>query len=184
MVENTTETEAHDVMAYVAIDVGYRMTVRLAHRRTSTISNMTGITRYTRTLHVRAGMVRVSIQKTGRGMTVTAFRAGIRVATALEDGGRLTSGHRAIVATGASADNIRMIKATVQCPFQKADGIVAVITFSISRRMKFGFTDSRYAIMTFAAMSKNFQVISKGNNGSSLGCMTGLTHITGSDVIR
>lgn len=50
--------------------------------------------------------------------------------------------------------------------------------------MKFGFTDGQYTIMAFAAISKNFQVIDNRDNGKSLGCMTGLTQITGTEVTR
>jgi hypothetical protein len=49
----------------------------------------------------RAGMVWVGIQKTDRGMTVTAFSVGVRVAAGwgLSRGGCLTYGHSAVVAT-------------------------------------------------------------------------------------
>ena len=171
-------------MACIAINIGYWVAVYLTCRRTSTISNMAGITAYTCSHDIRTGMVRVGIQKAGCSVTGTAFRTGIRVTAALEDGGRFTNGHRAVVATETSADYIRMIKAAVQCNAQEAGGIVAVIAFSIRRCMKFRFTDSRHPIMAFAALTKNFLMISKRNNGCTLGCMTGLTHITGCDVIR
>ena len=60
-------------MAGVAIDVRYRMAGRLSQRRTTTISNMAGITGYTRTHNVRAGVVGVGIQKTDSSMAVTTF---------------------------------------------------------------------------------------------------------------
>jgi len=80
VVENTAgHFETHDAMTADAIDACYRMADRLPFRLTSTISNMAGITCYTRTHNVRAGMVGVGIQKTGRGMTVTAIGVGVWV---------------------------------------------------------------------------------------------------------
>ena len=61
---------------------------------------------------------------------------------------------------------------------------MAVITFGIRWLMKVGFTDGHGTIMTVAAISKYFLMINKGENGKSLGGMTGLAGITGSDVIR
>jgi hypothetical protein len=77
-----------------------------------------------------------------------------------------------------------VIEAAVRSQFQKTDGIVAVIAFGGRRRMKFGFTDGRYTVMTFTAITKYFQVVSKRDNGSTLGCMAGLAQITGSEMIR
>ena len=93
------------------------MADHLTLRRTRTISNMTGITRYTRAHNVRAGMVWVRIQKTGSGMTVTAFRVSDRVGAGwgVSGGCCHTGGHLAVVASGARPGNIRMIKAAVQC---------------------------------------------------------------------
>lgn len=74
VVENTTRhLETDDTVARVAIHVRYRMADRLTQCRTRAISNMTGITCYTRTRHVRAGMIGIGIQETGRSMAVTAF---------------------------------------------------------------------------------------------------------------
>lgn len=66
------------------------------------------------THNVRASMVGEGIQETGSGMTVSAFSAGVRVAAALEGGGRLTCCHSAVVAGCACSSNIRMIKAAVR----------------------------------------------------------------------
>ena len=90
------------------------MADRLALRCSST---MAGITRYTRAHNVGAGMVWVGIQKTGSGMTVTAFRVSDRVGAGwgVSGGWCYTGGHLAVVATGARPGNIRMIKAAVQC---------------------------------------------------------------------
>ncbi len=66
------------------------------------------------THNVRASMVGEGIQETGSGMTVSAFSAGIRVAAAFEDGGRLTCGHSAVVARAACPGNTRMIKAAIR----------------------------------------------------------------------
>jgi len=75
-----------------------------------------------------------------------------------------------------------MIKTAVRFQLQKMGGIVAVIAFSIRRCMKLGFTNGQFAIVTLAAISKNFLMICKGDNVKSLRRMTGLTRITGSDV--
>jgi len=50
--------------------------------------------------------------------------------------------------------------------------------------MRVGFTDGYGTVMTVAAISKNFLMINKGENGKSLGSMAGLAGITGRDVIR
>ena len=77
-----------------------------------------------------------------------------------------------------------MIKAAVRFQVQKMGGIVAGIAFGLCLLMKFRFTDGQYIIMAFAAISKNFLMIDKGGNGKAQRGMTGLAHITGSDVIR
>jgi len=63
-------------------------------------------------------------------------------------------------------------------------GIVAVIAFGVRRCMKFRFTDGYVTIMTFTAISKNFLVINRGDNGKVHRRMTGLALITGRDVTR
>lgn len=67
---------------------------------------MAGIT--TRTYNGRVGVVRVGVEKTDRGMTVTAFSIGDRVCARWCVGGCgcLTRGHRAVVATTACPGNI------------------------------------------------------------------------------
>ena len=84
------------------------MADRLPRSRTTAISNMAGVTRYTRTHYVRAGVVGVGRQKTNSGMTVTAFRVGDRVFTGrgVGGGGRFTSGNSAVMATIACPGNI------------------------------------------------------------------------------
>lgn len=68
---------------------------------------MTGITRYTRTHNIRAGVVRVGVQEADRGMAVATLRAGDRVGAGRDVicGRRLTCGHCAVVATCASPAN-------------------------------------------------------------------------------
>ncbi len=96
----------------------------------------------------------------------------------------LALGHRAVVATRALPENIRMIIAAILSQFKKMSGIVAVIAFGISRRMKFRFTDGQVTIMTFTAISKNFLVINRVDNGKIQRGMTGMAVITGSCVTR
>jgi hypothetical protein len=76
-----------------------------------------------------------------------------------------------------------VIEAAVRSQFKETDGIVAVITFCGRRHVELGFTDGRNAVMALAAITKNFLVISKGDNSSALRCMAGLAQITGGDVI-
>ena len=101
-------------MAGITIDGCYRMADRLTLRRSCT---MAGITRYTRTYNVRAGVVGVRIQKTDSSMTVPTFRVGDRVGAgwSVSGGWCHTCGYLAVVASGARPGNIRMIKAAVRC---------------------------------------------------------------------
>lgn len=162
------------------------MADRLTQRRPGPISNMTGITAYTRTHNVRAGVVGVGIQETDRGMAVATFRVGDRVYTGRDVifSWRLANRHSAVVATCASPANIRMIKAAVRIKLQKCDGIVAAITFGFGWLMKLGFTDCSNAIVTLAAISNNFLMVCKRDNVESLWSMTGLARVTGGNVIR
>lgn len=68
---------------------------------------MTGITRYTRTHNIRAGVVRVGVQEADRGMAVATLRAGDRVGTGRDviSIGSHACGHSAVVATCASPAN-------------------------------------------------------------------------------
>ena len=176
--------EAHDTMAASAIDVCYRV----AERRITWLiiwrNAMTGIAPLTD--NGRAGVVWVGIEKTASGMTVTTFRVGDRVIARwrVRWSGRLTHGHGAIVAAGTCPGNIGVIKTAVRAQLQKMGGIVAVIALCIRRLMKFRFTDGDDIIMALATISKNFLMIDKWENGKALGCVTGLTHITGGQVIR
>lgn len=79
-----------------------------------------------------------------------------------------------------------MIKTTVRFQFQEMGGVVAVVAFSVRRRMKLGLTDGRYAVVAFAAISIYFQMINKVDIGKSCWCrcMTGRAPVTGSDVIQ
>ena len=74
MVENSTETESHDAMAYAAIDVRERMTYRWISCLVSCGNTMAGIAPISH--NGRVGVIRVGRQKTDRGMTVTAFSIG------------------------------------------------------------------------------------------------------------
>ena len=96
----------------------------------------------------------------------------------------LALGHRAVVATRAFPENIRMIIAAIRSQFQKMSGIVAVIAFGVSRRMKFRFTDGHVTIVTFTAISKNFLMVNRVDNGKIQRGMTGMAVITGSGVTR
>jgi len=88
------------------------------------------------------------------------------------------------VATRASPENIRMIIAAIWSQFQKMSGIVTVIAFGVRRCMKFRFTDGQVTIMTFTAISKNFLVINRVDNGKIQRGMTAMAVITGSGVTR
>ena len=163
-------------MARVAIDVRERMACRWISCLIICRNTMAGIAAVTHNSGV--GVVGVGRHKTDRGMTVAAFCVGNYMVFVL------TCGDSASVATGTHIRNTRMIKAAVRFQVQEMGGIVAEITFSLGWLMKLGFTDGQHAIVTFAASSKNLLVIDKGGSGKSQGCMAGLAHITGSDMIR
>ena len=61
---------------------------------------------------------------------------------------------------------------------------MAIIAFGVGWRMKFRHTDGHFIIVTLAAISKNFLMINSGDNVKSLGGMTGLAHVAGTDVNR
>ena len=106
VVENTAgHFETHDAMACFAIDVCYRMADRRITCLVRCGNAMTGIAPEVR--DNGGGVVGVGIQKTGCGMTGTAFRVGVRVVARWDVGwgGRLTYGHGAVVATGACSNN-------------------------------------------------------------------------------
>jgi len=106
VVENATETEGHDAMAYAAIDVRHRMACRWISCLVSCGNSMAGITPVTN--NGRVGVVGVGRQKTDSGMTETAFNVCSYMAYVL------TFRHSAVVATGAYSSNIRMIKAAIR----------------------------------------------------------------------
>ena len=131
-------------------------------------------------------MVGVSAQKTVGRMTVDAFRLSVRVGAGrgVVGGGRLADAHSAVVAPTATTRNTRMIKATIQCQRQKIVGIMAVIAFDGRWQVNFRFTDGQYTVVAFTAISEYFQMINTWDNGHSQRGMAGLTHITGTEVIR
>ena len=98
---------------------------------------MTGITAYTGTGNIGAGMVGIRIKKTLRSMTVTAFRPGIRVGATLGNGSCLACRDRTVMTTAAGPGYTRMIKAAVRQELQEMPGIVAVIAFGFRGHMKF-----------------------------------------------
>jgi len=63
-------------------------------------------------------------------------------------------------------------------------GNVTVIAFSDGRYVELRFSDGQYVVVAFAAISENFEMINKWDNGISDGCMTGLTGITAGEVIQ
>ena len=143
---------------------------------------MAGVASFTH--NVGACMIGEGIQKTVRAMTVTAFRAGVRVAAALEDGGCHAGGHSAVVASCAGSVDTRVIKATVWFYIHEMGGVVALVAFHHRRRMEFRFADGQDTVVAFAAISeKYFLVIDKWGRGEAQRCMTGLAHITGCDMI-
>ena len=108
MIKNTTRHfETHDTVAAYTIDV---RCVRVTDRWiTWLIGGRNTVARIAPEVGDNSGsMVGVGIQKTGRGMTGTAFRVGVRVVAGwcIGRGGRLTNRHSAVVATGACSNNI------------------------------------------------------------------------------
>ena len=151
------------------------MAERLPRRRTGAIGNVTGITGST--CNNRAGVIGVGGQKTLRRVTVTTLSIGNDV------GFVFAYGYDAGVATGAYRSDIRMIEAAIRLQFYKTDGIVAAVTFGICWLVELGFADGLNTVMTLAAISEYFLVISKGDNIETLRRMTGLAHITACDMI-
>lgn len=98
------------------------------------------------------------------------------------EGWRFTSRYDAIVATGASAGDTRVIEATVGLKRQKALGIVTFVAFGIGLRMKFGFADGQHAVVASATIAKHFQVVDLGSNQPAQWGMAGLAHVTGGNV--
>jgi hypothetical protein len=88
------------------------------------------------------------------------------------------------MATGACPGYIRMVKAAIRLQFQKMGGVVAVIAFGVRRCMKLGFADGQVTIVALTAISKNFLMIDRGNNGKARRSVAGMTVITGTNVIR
>jgi hypothetical protein len=176
---NDTEAEGQNTVTHFAIGYRrYRMTGRLSRG----VYTVAGIAPDTQDAGVR--VIWIGRQETWNRMTVTALRACIRMKAALRDGGSLTSGDWAVVATGTYSGYTRVIKTAVRVDVQKMSGIVAVIAFRRRRCVKFGFTDSHYAVMALAAITEYFLVIYYGDKSESQWRMAGLAQITGSDVIR
>jgi hypothetical protein len=92
-------------------------------------------------------------------------------------------GRNAVVATGASTGNTRMIEFTVRSQLKKTGGIVAAITLEDRRHMEFGFTDRQNTIVACAAIAKHFLMVDIRNYVKTKRGMTGLARTTGSDVI-
>lgn len=174
MVENATETEVLDVMAYTTIDSHFRMTVRLTGCNAAIV---TGIASFTH--NVGAAVVDKGIRKACCGMTETALRSGIRVV----HGGLACSQH-SVVARAAATGNIGVIKAAVRLQFQKRGGIVTFVAFGRGFQMQVGFADGYDPVMALAAITEHFLMIDNGENGKSKSGMTGLTHITGGKMVR
>ena len=77
-----------------------------------------------------------------------------------------------------------MIETAIELKRKERGGRMAVITFCACRYMRVGFTDSFYAIVTAAAVTKDFLMVSERDDGSPLGRMACLAHITGTDMVR
>ncbi len=76
-----------------------------------------------------------------------------------------------------------MIKAAIRQQFQKMVGVMALVTFCLRLLVKFRFTDCPHVVMAIAAIAKNFLVINEGGDSKTLRSMTGLAHITGSQMV-
>ena len=108
-------------------------------------------------------MVENSILKIVGGMTKVAVSVGGNMAF------MLTCGRNTVVAAGAISGNTGMVKAAICCQFEKTGGIVAVIAFGSRWHMPVGFADGQYTIMAGAAITENFLMINKGDNGKAEG---------------
>lgn len=102
VVENTAEAKARYVMTNAAVDGCIWMADRLTRYLAHTVAGVTAFTNYFRT-----GVVWEGRRETFRSMAETTLYLGNYMAF------MLTCGHSPIVAAGAYARNIRMIKAAV-----------------------------------------------------------------------
>ena len=94
-----------------------------------------------------------------------------------------TCSHSTVVADVATSGNARVIITAVSIEFDKASGIVTVVTFHIGFWVLIRLANGPYTVMTLTAYAKNFQVIYEWNNVKAERGMTGCTQITSGKVI-
>ena len=93
------------------------------------------------------------------------------------------NGYRTVVACGACSCNTAMIITAIRLQRQKAGGRMTILTFGIRRDMKFRLPNGQDTVMAVAAFTENFKMVNKANKVKTECGMTGLTHITGGEVI-
>ena len=180
MVEDAAHVETHDTMTNIAVDRRYRVAGWLANRRDA----VTGIAGDAGSNYRGAAVIGIGPEETRCCMTESAFGGGHRMGTGrrVVEGWRFTPRYDAIVATGASAGNARVIETTVRLKRQKARGIMTFVAFGIGLWMKFGLADSQHAVVASATIVKHFQVIDLGSDRPAHWGMAGLAHIAGGNV--
>jgi len=190
VIEYAIETESRDAVAVSAIDLSRIDSChhRMPHRWISNIVggrySMTGIA--TGSDNGGVGVIGVGAQETRCRVTANALGTGNRMGAGRVIGsrGRFADGCAAVVATGTSPGNTRVIKLAVRAKLEKTGGIVAVVALGAGRLMKLGFADCDYAVMTLAAGAKHFLVVDKGNHGKSQRGVAGLAPAGGGDMIQ
>lgn len=190
VIENAVETETGDAMAVSAIDRSHIASyhLRMTHRRIGNIVGgryaMTGVA--TGSDDRGVGVIGEGTLKTRRGMTANALGAGNRMGAGRIVGsrGRLADGAAAVVASGASAGDTRVIELTVRAEFEKTGGIVAVVALGAGRLVKLRFANRDHTVMALAAVAKHFLVVDEGNDVKSQRGMAGFAAAGGRDVVQ
>jgi len=142
VIEYAIETESRDSMAVSTIDLSRIDSChhRMPHRWISNIVggrySVTGIA--TGSDDSGVGVIGVGAQKTRRRMTANTLGTGNRVGAGRIVGSRgcLTDGGAAVVATGASTGNTRVIELAIGAELKKTGGIVAVVALGAGRLVK------------------------------------------------
>ena len=162
MVEDSAHIEANDTMTNIAVDRRYRVAVWLADRRDA----VTGIAGDTGSNYRGAAVIGIGPEETRCCMTESAFGGRHRMGTGrrVVGGRRFTPRYGAVVATGASAGDARVIEAAVRLECQKASGVVAFVAFRVGLWMEFGLADCQHSVVTSATIAKHFEVIDLRRN--------------------
>lgn len=170
VVESTAHVKRPDAMARPAIHVRQGMVLCLPGRINAVVTGDTAI-RYVAVVHIRREKGICFVTE-----IALAFSCNVPVI--------LARGCRSIVAQGAATGHSGVVVTAVRQAIQEVLGIVASIAFLGRRNMMLGFTNGHDAIVTFAAIPKDFLMIDSRDRGKIWISVARLTVIAGRDVIR